>query len=1469
MEKFLYLSAKSTVYFNNFLRMMKKCRLLTSALLTLLFIIGTGSAYGQTYVVNEGFEGETFPPDGWTTIDNDGDGHCWTVAGKGKATLSGEKIAISYTVNPENGSQYGAQDNYLVTPKISVTNAAFKLSFKYCAEDDETVEKLQVLVSETGTSAADFTKVVKDITVDNGYDGVTLQSTELSLTEYAGKEIYIAFRHTGSNTYALGIDDVKVMNMKGPKSVSGMSVTPGAEGALSAALAWTNPAKNGAGETITEGLAVGIYRDAHLIQTISEGLTPGEKSTYTDNSVTTGTHKYSIIAKTAEGQSLPVSKTAYIGEDTPEAIATVKITYADGKNTIKWEAPKKGANKGYINPTNITYKISRNTADGEVLLAENLSALEYEDTPERGVLISYNITPKNAAGTGATTKSGESIAYDASLTDVNVAPNACMNNGNPKLPLDVTSKVAVSQSIFLASDFKFAYGNISDIVLKNSFRSEKLEKDVKIWLVETEMEDLSENWIPAADMTLVYDGKITFLQGDNDIPLHLATPFQYKGKNLVMLAMMQPSIGSGTYFDRFYVEVLQGNAVRSRLTTSYSSDFDIATLAPTMGDKLTALPSVRFILKAKGVATVGGTVTNKTTGAKVKGARIEIPALNITTVTDENGQYSLGLVKTGSHEVKVSAVGYVDYTTTLAVADEGEQTENFQLTEMATVSISGKVSLEGVDKAKDVTVSASGYSENTASTDADGNYTITLYEGKDYTLTASYPLFDNSRIEITAAAAKGDADFTLQRSLIPPFDLAAKLGDDGKTMLLSWQAPEARTGERFWTVLGNSMENDNTSSEYYSKDDFYVAHAFTAEDLTGTTMPGMSFTKMKAYLKGTTGNFYAEILRGTRESHTTIFSKEITDKVTAEGGWAEVDFSDTPVEIRKGEDYLVAIHVVGSSDAAIGHGPAKSSIEGKNNVKWSDVSYSYNGYYAWNISAYVDIPGCTDGTYGKPAVQLPAYTYSIYRKETPGTKEAELIEKDIPAGTLSYTDSKWKFTESGKYQYLIKAVYAPEKESMAALSDTVTRAVNYDAGVVAILSPVKAIDEQTTVSVRVSIKNYGEMPLTSVPVCVKIDEKTTLNTTFTGNIQKGETAEVELGTATLKPDTYYNIEAYTMLEGDGMADNDAASMYLPNVKDVYLHAFRWDAYGDAGLFNIHSNVPEAAEYVKEITPNNYLINAAEYLNGRIYGFTATYNNVPGEFVELDPATWAPLKAVATTTYVMDMAYDYATSKMYALGIMDGGVCLLTVDLTDGTCDKQFPTEKPYHALACSTEGTLYGIAEDGNLYTIDKLTGAETVVGNTGVKDILYLQTMAYDHNTGRMFWVHDGKETAGELYEIIPATGETRLMGTVMFDGYPSCMIGMYVPYEHKTNALTAITGDGGNRLQARFNAAGNVEVTLPLAQGETAAVSITTMSGSLVATASASAPRTLIPVSLPSGVYIVKAVLTDGTRLAVKIQK
>lgn len=103
----------------------------------LIVFLGTSIAvHGQSYLINEGFEGEDFPPKGWTIVDNDGDGHCWQIATRSDATVSGEKTAISYTVDPNNPTEeYGLQDNYLITPQIDVTNGTFQISFKYCAQD--------------------------------------------------------------------------------------------------------------------------------------------------------------------------------------------------------------------------------------------------------------------------------------------------------------------------------------------------------------------------------------------------------------------------------------------------------------------------------------------------------------------------------------------------------------------------------------------------------------------------------------------------------------------------------------------------------------------------------------------------------------------------------------------------------------------------------------------------------------------------------------------------------------------------------------------------------------------------------------------------------------------------------------------------------------------------------------------------------------------------------------------------------------------------------------------------------------------------------------------------------------------------------------------------------------------------------------------------------------------------------------
>lgn len=61
----------------------------------LAFMVLTLPANAQTYVLDESFEGNMFPPDGWSVIDADGDGHCWQQGGTGLTRGSGDKIAVS------------------------------------------------------------------------------------------------------------------------------------------------------------------------------------------------------------------------------------------------------------------------------------------------------------------------------------------------------------------------------------------------------------------------------------------------------------------------------------------------------------------------------------------------------------------------------------------------------------------------------------------------------------------------------------------------------------------------------------------------------------------------------------------------------------------------------------------------------------------------------------------------------------------------------------------------------------------------------------------------------------------------------------------------------------------------------------------------------------------------------------------------------------------------------------------------------------------------------------------------------------------------------------------------------------------------------------------------------------------------------------------------------------------------------
>ena len=87
------------------------------------------------------------------------------------------------------------------------------------------------------------------------------------------------------------------------------------------------------------------------------------------------------------------------------------------------------------------------------------------------------------------------------------------------------------------------------------------------------------------------------------------------------------------------------------------------------------------------------------------------------------------------------------------------------------------------------------------------------------------------------------------------------------------------------------------------------------------------------------------------------------------------------------------------------------------------------------------------------------------------------------------------------------------------------------------------------------------------------------------------------------------------------------------------------------------------------------------------------------------------------------------------------------------------------ALGITKENILYGVATDGNLYSIDAKTAKETLVGPTGVK-LLYsdgtwnTQSGEIDQNTNIFYWACTDNTTSSALYTIDLTNGHATKVG-------------------------------------------------------------------------------------------------------------
>ena len=112
-----------------------------------------------------------------------------------------------------------------------------------------------------------------------------------------------------------------------------------------------------------------------------------------------------------------------------------------------------------------------------------------------------------------------------------------------------------------------------------------------------------------------------------------------------------------------------------------------ATIHPALPMKRTSVFALLFFILGALAPTVfaatgsiSGNVGNAGTGRLLEGAKVELPKLGLSTLTDQTGRFSLREVPAGSHEIVATYLGLDPLAATVVVASGGRATRDFDLT---------------------------------------------------------------------------------------------------------------------------------------------------------------------------------------------------------------------------------------------------------------------------------------------------------------------------------------------------------------------------------------------------------------------------------------------------------------------------------------------------------------------------------------------------------------------------------------------------------------------------------------------------------------------------------------------------------------------------------------------------------------------------------------------------------------------
>ncbi|MFA8300900.1 MAG: choice-of-anchor J domain-containing protein [Hyphomicrobiales bacterium] len=374
----------------------------------------------------------------------------------------------------------------------------------------------------------------------------------------------------------------------------------------------------------------------------------------------------------------------------------------------------------------------------------------------------------------------------------------------------------------------------------------------------------------------------------------------------------------------------------------------------------------------------------------------------------------------------------------------------------------------------------------------------------------------------------------------------------------------------------------------------------------------------------------------------------------------------------------------------------------------------------------------------------------------------------------------FKYSGNNKSAWLIDAV-------------TVVKPLDYDLSVLEFTSPNPIIANNTPFICKAKIRNWGSKSII-FNAKMKINDDD-YEKSF--EINPSEIIDIAFDPIDLAIGEYtFNFEIETIGDAEITFTRPESKFSVAEGVKNKAMAYVIDPYEnktEPGPISLDPFTPQTHDFLEKRSENGTRPLAGAMINHLWYccyeyspaSIGKAGNTVPTSWEIIDTKNGNTLYCGKSNLTFYDLSYDYTSKTLYGITYNE----LFKIDPLNNDIKSvgEINNNINMAAFAIDINGNAYAICQDKKLYKVNLDTFIVEEIGDTGIPSVAYIQSMAFDHDSGRLFWCAGGKH-GFNTYIVDITTGKASLIGAQCGNAQVTAFD---FPYGDEMHALTFITND------------------------------------------------------------------------------